>query len=140
MIRERVLIFLLAILGGIIFSIGLFYLYQKTKVVVSQKTPQEERKTQQPSPTPFFLEIENPQDEEIFDKKTIQLSGKTLPLAIVLVSLEDKELVLTPSADGSFSANITLIDGVNLIEVIAINTDGGNISVKRTTTFTTESF
>lgn len=139
MLKERLFITAIAILGGIFFSIGLFYLYQKTKVVA----PSQISKAPQPQPaeqTPFSLDIESPQDEEVFNKRLVPLAGKTNPQAIVIISTEDRELVLIPSSDGSFSANLTLLDGVNLIEVMATSPDENTLTKKMTLTFSTESF
>lgn len=138
MFKEKVLIIFLAVLGGIIFSVGLFYLYQKTKVIVPSKISKSPAPL--PTPPPFSLKIENPQDEAVLEKRIAEVSGKTSPRAIVLVSLEDREIVLTPSSDGAFSTSIPILDNVNLIEIIAISPEGETLVEKRTLTFTTEKF
>lgn len=138
MFKERALIFAIAAVTGLLLCVGLFYLYQKTKVVEPSKTRQE-----QISSAPalsFFLTIDSPEDEEVFDKAIVPLSGKTTSDAQVIISLEDKDLALTPAADGSFWANLSLRPGVNLVEIIAINEGSQMISEKRTITYTAESF
>lgn len=138
MFKEKILITLLAILGGIVFSIGLFFLYQKTKQVTPRPSSNKEAVETTPTPVQFFLNIGAPQNEEVFNKKLIELSGKTLGTAVVVIMGQDKEVVLTPAADGSFSTAITLLDGINQIEVIAINATGEILTEKLTATFTTE--
>lgn len=140
MFKEKVLVTLLAILGGIVFSIGLFFLYQKTKQVVPRPSSNKETVETTPAPPQLFLNIDNPQNEAVFDKKIIQLSGKTLGTAVVVVMSQDKEFVLTPATDGSFSVNLTLLDGVNQVEVIAINATGEILTEKLTATFSTGEF
>lgn len=137
MFKERVFVLGLSILAGITLSIGIFYLYQKTKAITR---PQPKEQEVNPAAPAFFLNIEAPADEEIFDKNILQLSGKTLPGAQVIVILEDKELALTPGADGSFSANLTLIPGASIVEILAINTNGEILKEQRTLTFTKEEF
>lgn len=140
MLKEKIFLIVLAILGGILFSIGIFYLSQKTRLP-STESSQKTTPTPTPEPSPvFFLNIDSPQNEEVFDKKIIPLIGKTDPRAQVLISSEDKELVLTPAADGSFSTNITLLDGVNSIEVISLTPSGKNIREKLTLTYSAEDF
>lgn len=139
MFKERILIIFLAIVLGLISSIGLFYLYQKTKVIPPQVSTSDK---EQPSPeTPsFFLNIESPNDEAVFDKKIVQLQGKTANDATVIISGEDRDLVVEPALDGSFSANITLLDGVNEIQVTAIKLFlGEKLTRKINLTHTTES-
>lgn len=140
MFKEKVLVTFLAILGGIVFSIGLFFIYQKTQQLSTKPPSNKETVEITPTPVKFFLNIDNPQNEAVFDKKIIQLSGKTLGTAVVVIMGQDKEFVLMPAADGSFSTTITLLDGVNQVEVIAINADGKIITDKLTATYTKEDF
>lgn len=138
MLKEKVFLIFFAILGGTLFSVGLFYISQKTSITPNQTSRKE---TPTPTPTPvFFLNIESPQNEEVFDKKIIPLSGKTFPQAQVLISSEDKDIVLTPAGDGSFSTNITLFDGVNSIEVVSLGPDFKTLKEKLTFTYSTEDF
>lgn len=141
MLKEKAFLTVLAVLGGVLFSVGLFYLYQKTKIIIPEKTTQtQEAPTVQPEAPSFFLNIETPEDEQVFDKKIISLSGKTSPTAIVIISQEDKELTLTPSPEGNFATNITLNDGVNTIEITTIDPAGKTIKEKKVITYSTESF
>lgn len=138
MFKERILIIFLAIVLGVISSIGLFYLYQKTKVITPETiTSKEQSPPELPS---FFLNIESPNDEAVFDKKIVQLQGKTANDATVIISGEDRELVVEPALDGSFSTNITLLDGVNEVEISAIKLFlGEKLTRKINLTYTTES-
>lgn len=138
MLKEKIFLIVIAIFGGILFSVGLFYLYQKTLVSVPQTQPVQ-APSPKPEPPPFFLNIDSPQDEEVFEKRIVPLVGKTTPGATVVISLEDKEIVLTPSPEGDFSTNLTLFEGVNPIEIMAV-TKEKTIREVRTVTFTTESF
>lgn len=141
MLKEKAFLTVLAVLGGVLFSVGLFYLYQKTKVIVPEKTTQtQEAPTVQPEAPSFFLNIETPEDEQVFDKKIISLSGKTSPIAVVIISQEDKELTLTPSPSGNFATNITLDEGVNTVEIMALDSNGKTIKEKRVITYSTENF
>lgn len=140
MLKEKAFLTILAVLGGVLFSVGLFYLYQKTKIIIPEKITQFETPPAQPEAPSFFLNIETPEDEQVFDKKINSLSGKTSPLSVVIVSQEDKELVLTPSLEGNFATNITLNEGVNTIEIMALDPLGKTIKEKRVLTYSTESF
>lgn len=139
MFKERIVIILIALLAGLVFSVGAFYLYQKSRNIAPKLTTKQEQppKDYQP-PSTFFLEITTPQDEEVFDKKIVQLTGRTNNFATVVILFEDRETVISPSPDGTFSTNMTLPAGVNVVEIIAITPEGKTLSEKRTFTYTTE--
>lgn len=139
MFKERIVIILAALLAGLVFSVGAFYLYQKSKSIAPKLTDKEEpQKSYQQPASSFFLEITAPQDEEVFDKKIVQLTGRTNNFATVVILFEDRETVISPSPDGTFSTNMSLANGVNVVEVIAITPEGKTLSEKRTFTYTTE--
>lgn len=137
MFKERIFVLGVSIFAGLILSVGLFYLYQKTKVITRPQIPQD---LTTPATSTFSLNVDTPSDEEVFDKNIVQVSGKTFPGAQIIIVLEDKELVLVPASDGSFSANITLIPGVNLVEILSIDSDGKMLKDLKTLTFTREEF
>ncbi|MBI2622455.1 hypothetical protein HYW66_02370, partial [Candidatus Microgenomates bacterium] len=140
MLKERILIIFLALITGLLFSVGAFYLYQKGKAMTPNSVSQNTNPTTpEVSPTlSLLLEVTSPQNEEVVAQKIVQVAGRTSNLATVVILLEDKEQVLAPAADGTFATNINLTDGVNVIEVMAFLPDGKMLSEKRTITYTTE--
>lgn len=139
---EKVIISFIAVIVGIIAAGIAFYFYQSTKTITPPKTTiTPVAKT--PTPTvdsSFFLTLDVPKDEDVVEKKTITVSGKTIPEATVIISTQVSEEVVTPSRTGNFTTTTTIENGTNLIEVIAIAPDGRDKKEIRTITYSTESF
>ena len=78
-----------------------------------------------PTPTPtldpldasvFFLEVTSPaQAESLIEAPALTVTGRTRADAVVSVN----DQIVSPDADGRFSAVLTLDVGVNVIEVVA---------------------
>lgn len=141
---EKIVISFIAVAIGILVAGGAFYFYQRTKTI-----PEEESETRSiavskkptPSPKPsIFLTVESPKDEEVFDQKTITISGKTDPEATIFISTAVNDQVLEPARNGNFSTTQTIQDGQNRIEITAISKNGEETTVVRTVTFSTEVF
>lgn len=129
-----------AIVVGLLVALTAFYLYQRTKQIDTQKIkPISIVSTPTPKPS-VFLKIDEPNDEKVFDKKIISVSGKTVSGAIIVILLENSEEVLNPTGNGDFTTTITLENGENLIQITAIGPDGQDSTVERTITYSTESF
>lgn len=138
---EKIVISFIAILIGILFASVAFYFYQSTKTV-----PQSEIKIAgTPTPTSksksaVFLAIDSPRDEEVVSKKTINIVGKTTSEAIVVISTKNTDEVIKPASNGNFSTTAVIDNGVNKIEITAINPNGEETKIIRTVTFSTENF
>lgn len=138
---EKVILSFIAVLIGLLVAGVAFYLYQTTKVV---DTPMP-KKTATISPTPLpedslFLTIDKPGNEEVFERKSVTISGKTSPNATVIVSTSLTDEVLTASKNGSFTATTDIEDGQNVLEIIAIAPNGESMKETRVVTFSTEKF
>jgi hypothetical protein len=140
---ERIILSFVAVLVGLVVAGIAFYFYQMTKTV---SEPEEQKKNVaniQPSPTPdksLFLTVENPKDGAVLNKKTITVSGKTVPNTTIIISSENGDDVITPAKNGDFTTTETISDGSNLMQVTAIFQNGEEKKVQRTVTFSTENF
>lgn len=138
---EKIIISFIAILIGILFASVAFYFYQATKTV-----PQSEIKiAATPTPTSksksaVFLAIDSPRDEEVVSKKTINIVGKTTPEAILVISTKNTDEVIKPVSNGNFSTTAVIDNGVNKIEITAINPNGEEAKIIKTVTCSTENF
>lgn len=138
---EKVILSFIAILVGLVAAGVAFYLYQMTKSV-----PISNSKTAvvSISPTPptqgNFLILDTPHDEEVTDKKTITISGKTKPDATIIVSTEDSDQVGKPTSDGSFSMTQAIPVGTTLLQVAAVFSNGEEKKTMQTITYSTEKF
>lgn len=139
--REKIILSFLAALIGLIVAIGGFYLYQSTKVISREEIKPLTKDS--PTPTPsssFFLSVDRPRNEEVFDKKVITISGKTTPKAKILIYTATNEESATPAKDGSFSTTMSIDDGQNVIAITAISETGEEQTLQRVVTYSTETF
>lgn len=144
MSKEKVILSFVAIILGLFVAGGAFYIYQMTRTV---NEPQKNQTLGTTSVQPThsaassnYLIVQEPQDEEVFSKRTITVSGKTMPDATVILSTDSSDQVVKPSANGDFSLTQSIDDGVNLLHVTAIFKNGEEQSVNKVVTSTTEDF
>jgi len=80
------------------------------------------------TPTPaaaLSLTVTSPQDEVVVKDAVIRLVGRSSPDAVVSVN---GNIVRSVDIEGNFSTPVTLIEGPNLLEVIATDYRGGQAS------------
>jgi hypothetical protein len=109
------------VLAGLIAAIVVFI------VVLIQGDGDAARVTQLPTLTPtptldplsaadFFLEIIDPVDDEVVVlSPSFTIVGRTRADAVVSVN----DLIVEPGVDGMFSATLALVEGPNIIEIVA---------------------
>lgn len=78
--------------------------------------------------TALFLEITQPLDGAEVSTSSILVTGKTIPDAVVSVSVDDKLEMVDVEPDGEFSITVDLEEGPNFIEVIASDQEGNEKS------------
>ncbi|OGH18673.1 MAG: hypothetical protein A3F31_05565 [Candidatus Levybacteria bacterium RIFCSPHIGHO2_12_FULL_38_12] len=138
---EKVILSFIAIIIGLLVTGIIFFLYQTTKIVPPNKIKNIVLLNPTPPPqSSLFLILDSPRDEEVVDKKIVTVSGKTQPDATVVISTNNTDDVITPASNGAFSSSITINDGQNQIEVVAIAPNGQEAHITKTITFSTETF
>lgn len=140
--KETIFLSLTALVIGLIVAGGIFFAY---KYMTKPADKKGAIITLDPTPTPISsnseeLMLSEPQDESVVEKKSVSVSGKTIPGSTVIVSSETDEQVATPAENGNFSLSTTISEGANIIEVISILPSGEERKVIRTVTYSTESF
>lgn len=139
--KEQVVISFIAVVIGIFVAGIAFYIYQSTRIIPPSKTKTISLISPTPTPaTSIFLTLERPKDEDLVDRKTITVSGKTTSDATVVISTDASDQVVKPTTQGSFSADVTIGDATNKVEVTAIGPDGQEATQTRIITFSTENF
>ena len=78
-----------------------------------------------PSLPALSLVITVPQDEVVVKDAVLRVVGRTSPDAVVSV---DGRIVRTMDIEGNFSTLVSLVEGPNLVEVIATDYRGGQAS------------
>lgn len=141
--KEKIVLSIIAILLGLFVAGGAFYIFQMTRSI----NEPEPIKSVSPSSTPTqitqngnFLIIDSPKNEEVFDKRIIDIKGKTTKGATIIISTESVDQVVTPNTNGNFTLTLTLEDGLSIIKFTAVFVDGSEQSITRTVTTTTEEF
>lgn len=138
--KEKIILSLIATLFGLLVAAGAFYFLQVTKAP-TPKTKVISIVSPTPSPLPSIsLSLDSPKDEEVVDKKTIIVSGKTRSDAVITILINGVEIITTPSLSGNFSTQISIGNEQNIIDVISIAADGETKSVRRTVTYSEEDF
>lgn len=94
-----------------------------------------------PKPSPInndqlFLELTTP-DNSVVDVPKLTLSGKTLPSTYIAILGEKGEYLIVPSDLGSFSQEITLVQGVNSIKITVYQNDGTKVEKTLNAVYTT---
>lgn len=124
---------LIAIIIG--FSIGLiiaFGLWTANKSLKKITPPKENSASQETpiSPTPLLssLQINSPDKDFLSNQEKITVSGKTFADATIVIVYTEGEKIITADQDGQFSAEITLVGGVNEIKITAFYQDGNESS------------
>lgn len=141
--KERVIIVLIAIIIGLTVTTLGFFIYQSTKMLPND----EKQNISIKSPTPtagsvnnIHLLIEEPKNEAVTNKRTIQVKGKTNSENTIIVSTNQEDVIANPSSDGSFSVSITIDAGTNKLMIKSISPNGEEKTEERTITFSTEDF
>lgn len=147
--KEKIFITFIALILGLFITTIIFYIYESTKTkpeikekIVSSITP----KTQTPTPTPtakiekLFLAINEPQNETVVTKATIEIKGKTNPENSVIVSSNLEDATVNPNSSGDFSVAIALENGINMITIRALSPKGEETSETRIVTLSQEEF
>lgn len=138
---EKVILSFIAVLMGLLVAGIAFYFYQSSKIISSSQIKSVSLTAPTPTPKPsIFLTLDTPTDEQVFDQKTIIVSGKTTPTATVEVLTTLSEQIVTPASTGAFSTTVTIEDGESVIDIIAISSSGNEVKLSKTVTFSTESF
>ena len=138
--RERIVIVFIAIAIGLIVTTLIFLLYQQTRSIDNAQGPVAQTLSPAPNDSSYFLQVDEPQDEALSDKRSIRVRGKTNPENAIVVSTNQEDVAAKPTPDGKFSVTITIDTGANIIITRAITSNGEILSDTRAITFNTEEF
>ena len=88
----------------------------------TEATDQQATAATQPSDVPvaFFLQVTTPEDESVLDGAFAEVTGRTTPDAVVSVAGEPAEV----NSEGIFTVTVQLLEGPNVLEVVASDFDG----------------
>ncbi len=126
-------------IGWINRSGGFSNLSQKTDVIPSVSptptTTQSIERTEK-----IQLSITKPENEIVVSQEKLDISGKTQPLATVVIIWEEGEDILVADEEGVFETQISLLGGPNEIEITAYGDNDDETKKILTITYSTAKF
>lgn len=137
--RKEVLIAIIIGFGlGLVITFGIWTANKALKETAPTTVPTEEEAEVTPTPMPALeLVIVSPENNTISEKEIIEVSGQTASRAIIAITYPEGEKLLEADEDGSFSTEISLIGGDNLIEISAFNEEGDQATKTLTVVYST---
>jgi len=111
-----------------------------TNTTSSQTNTTIQDDTKNKPPEGFFIQVNEPQDESVVEKRTVVIKGKTNPGNTVIVSSNQEEAAGVPSKEGDFSLSLAIEAGMNTIITRAISPSVEEAVDQRTVSFTTDEF
>lgn len=139
--KERIVIIFIAVTLGLLATTVAFFLYESAKpaTIVETKEPQKISKLA-PTSAEIALLITEPKNESITTKRSITVKGETKPTNTIIISSNEEDVTVSPTADGTFAATVTIDAGVNKLIITAIDPDGNSQKETRIVSFTAEEF
>lgn len=138
---ERIVLSFIAILIGLFVAGIVFFVFQITQ---NKDTEKKQVVSILPSPSPSpastLLSIQSPENEAVVAEKMTTLEGKAPQGSTIIIATENGHSVSMAEDDGSFSEEVVLDSGVNIIHITAVMRDGNEESVTHTVSYSTESF
>lgn len=120
--KEIILAIVLGVILGLIIIFGINLANQSASNSPTP-TPSPTQITQPPAET-TSLQITSPENNSVSDQNTLTLTGKTKENSWISLIWEEGQVIVKSDQDGSFSQEIELIGGENVIKITA--TDGAD--------------
>ena len=137
MIKESIILAFVAIIAGLAIASYEFYFYQQNKSGEEPAAPSPS--TSAPNGK-TILEIETPEPFSVTDKKTIEVKGKTVPHALIVLTTNTEDFVLEARDDGSFAKQILLGENENVLTITSYPENETSKTKELIVTYTTEEF
>lgn len=125
----------------VIFIVALIFLGGLYYILNIQYPQPKERFSQGPvttEPKTLRIDLDQPDEDALFFKPEIIISGKTGPNLEVLITTESKDLVIKSKSDGKFSTVLELEEGSNKITAVVFDAGGDFRSQERNVYFSKE--
>ena len=112
---------------------------QSTTIPSATPTPSPAPITELPDKPVEPLTIASPDNEAVFDSKTITVTGHTFPQLPVVIFINQKNFLVTSDENGDFSLDVNLDSGSNMIQVTSVDNQGQSFSAERLVVYTNKS-
>ncbi|OGE35914.1 hypothetical protein A3E66_01300 [Candidatus Daviesbacteria bacterium RIFCSPHIGHO2_12_FULL_37_16] len=90
------------------------------------------------APKSLTLEVNNPDDDSLVFDKNLVISGKTMPGAVLIVTINGADLGFESNKKGDFSKIVTLTSGANTFTITALDSRGGSKTVEKVVYYSEE--
>ncbi len=135
--KEVIVAILLGLSLGLIVSYGVYRARKSLQTSDTSSQQTDNGASPNPSASPHTsLVLVSPDDESIQTTKDVKVTGTTLPNALVVIFVNDKENITNADSSGNFSIETELQPNANVITVRSIDEDGNTAEEKRTVIFT----
>lgn len=135
--KTFILAVLAILLSGLTFIAGLYYIlnyqYQSSNI-----SPLLSGSPVTSEPVSLTLNLTDPGDNLLTTSAAILVSGKTSPMGIVILNLNEDYSSLEATTGGDFSATLKLAGGVNKLKVTVFDSLGNSKTDTRTLYYSTE--
>lgn len=95
--------------------------------------------TPTPTPSSLTLTLESPKEDYISTESSVLVAGKSKSEATIVVSTNLSDYVLTASQDGSFSQEVDLEEGENVLTVTSYGPASKEETIERSVIYAKES-
>lgn len=134
--KEVVLAIIVGFSLGLIITLGIYTARRALRRQTPLTSPPETSAS--PSPTPSHgLTITSPTEEALLDQDKVILQGLTTPNSLVTVITPQDNLIVTANSAGEFQTQISLVGGVNQLQIVALTPDGQRAETSLTLTYST---
>lgn len=144
--KEKIVIIFIALAIGLFITTIGFYFYQSNKnsstanISKNQGNKQNSQASKTLDINGIILTVDQPQNEDLTNKRVIAIKGKTNPENTIIVSSNTDDVIESPASNGSFSVNIPIDTGSNILIIRAVSPNGEEKNVQRIVTYSTEEF
>lgn len=84
----------------------------------------------------LFIELNSP-DNTVVTEATFKVNGKTLPSTYIAITTEQNDYLIVPNELGSFSQEVSLIKGANILNVTVFKSNGEKVEKSLSVVYTT---
>lgn len=112
---------------GLVITFGIWTANKAIKQAQIEVAPSELKKAEEtPTPTPTLrtLMITSPENNDLLSSEEVEITGKTVPGAFVVVIYPEGEQIAEADGEGEFSVKITLVGGANEVSLTAVDKEG----------------
>lgn len=140
--KEVILAIAIGFALGLVITFGIWTANKSLKGLPGRPTPTPQTVEATPTTTTdnsaaISLTLSSPADEALVATPKIKVSGKTVAGATVVIIDEANQQIISPDAQGEFSADVSLIAGYNTIRITAYDASGNTTTQSVIVTYST---